>query len=295
MLTILIADDENDERNGVSFLLDELGYKMNKLFATNGKNALESLKCNHIDILFTDIRMPIMDGLELTKEAKKINPNLKIIIYSGFSEFEYAKKAIELGVSSYILKPVNIDEFKQVFDKVINEISIFTSFYKDIAANLNNIQKPMLNEAINKLCSSNSIKDISKIIKSNANDLNHSYSSHKKTTCHEIDIIKKYIESHYAEDLDLINLSEKVYLSPKYLSDLFRKVTGCGINKYIKTIRMNKAKELLENTNIKIIDICTAVGFHNLSYFCQTFREFYGNTPEKYRQQDLYNNKWGDF
>lgn len=269
MLTILIADDENDERSGVDFLLDELGYKMNKLFATNGKNALESLKCNSIDILFTDIRMPIMDGLELSKEAKKINPNLKIIIYSGFSEFEYAKKAIELGVSSYILKPVNIDEFKQVFDKVINEITITHK----------NEKFSVLNESMQKN------------IPSTSHDLERSYSSHKKTTYHEIDMVKRYIESHYAEDLDLITLSEKVYLSPKYLSDLFRKVTGCGINKYIKTIRMNKAKELLENTNIKIIDICTLVGFHNLSYFCQTFREFYGNTPEKYRQQDLYSNK----
>ena len=292
MLTILIADDEDDERSGVDFLLDELGYKMNKLFASNGKNALESLKCNPIDILFTDIRMPIMDGLELSKEAKKINPNLKIIIYSGFSEFEYAKKAIELGVSSYILKPVNIEEFKQVFDKVINEIFIFASLYKDIAVNFSNISEPTINESINKLYGKgNSIDDMSRIIKSAANDLEQSYSSHKKSTYHEIDIVKKYIESHYAEDLDLITLSEKVYLSPKYLSDLFRKVTGYGINKYIKTIRMKKAKELLENTNIKIIDICTSVGFHNLSYFCQTFREFYGNTPEKYRQQDIYSNK----
>lgn len=104
-------------------------------------------------------------------------------------------------------------------------------------------------------------------------------------------MVKSYIDTHYGEDLDLVSLAEKVYLSPQYLSTLFKRVTGWGINKYIKTIRMEKAKDLLENTNIKVVDLCTAVGFRNLSYFCQNFREFYGETPEQYRKSDYYHNR----
>jgi two-component system, response regulator YesN len=79
-------------------------------------------------------------------------------------------------------------------------------------------------------------------------------------------------------------LAEKVYLSPSYLSEIFIKETGCGINKYIKNLRMEKAKVLLYHTNMKIIDICNKVGYHNQSYFVRSFREHFGSSPEKYRQ-----------
>jgi two-component system response regulator YesN len=79
-------------------------------------------------------------------------------------------------------------------------------------------------------------------------------------------------------------LAEKVYLSPSYLSEIFIKETGCGINKYIKNLRMENAKDLLNHTNMKITDICKKVGYHNLSYFVRSFREHFGSSPEKYRQ-----------
>lgn len=101
---------------------------------------------------------------------------------------------------------------------------------------------------------------------------------------HAVYIVKQYIQSHYGEELSLTRLAKQVYLSPRYLSDLFIRETGSGINKYIKTIRMEQAKDRVLNTNQKIQDICKDAGYTNFSYFCRSFRETYGHTPESFRQ-----------
>jgi len=98
-----------------------------------------------------------------------------------------------------------------------------------------------------------------------------------------LDQVKHYIHNHYGEDLSLDILSREACLSPRYLSSLFIKETGYGINKYIKEVRMEKAKELLLNTNLKVTEICSRVGYSNLSYFCKNFAEQFGITPDKFR------------
>ena len=101
-----------------------------------------------------------------------------------------------------------------------------------------------------------------------------------------IQLVEQYIREHYEDVLSLDILAEKVYLTPHYLSSIFIQEKGVGINKYIKTIRMDKARELLMKTNRKISDICIQVGYTNVSYFCRSFRNEYGVTPDQYRRQD---------
>jgi two-component system response regulator YesN len=62
--------------------------------------------------------MPIMDGLELTKEAKQVNPSLKIVIISGYNEFEYAQQSIRYGVTDYLLKPIKIEALEETLQKI---------------------------------------------------------------------------------------------------------------------------------------------------------------------------------
>lgn len=103
------------------------------------------------------------------------------------------------------------------------------------------------------------------------------------TSGRTIAMVEKYIREHYNEPLSLDMLAEKVYLTPHYLSSMFVQEKGTGINKYIKNVRMERARELLRNTNMKISDICVQVGYANLSYFCRCFRNEFGVTPEQYR------------
>lgn len=100
----------------------------------------------------------------------------------------------------------------------------------------------------------------------------------------EVAAVKNYIYQHYSEEMNLEMLAEKVYLSSGYLSFIFKKETGMNLNRYIRVFRMEKAKELLCTTNMKVAQISEQVGFANVSYFCRSFREYYGSSPESYRK-----------
>ena len=86
MITILIVDDEKLERRGIRFLLKREG-DFQILEAANGKDALGILASNHVDILFSDVKMPYMNGLELTKAAREDHPEMEIVIFSGYNDF----------------------------------------------------------------------------------------------------------------------------------------------------------------------------------------------------------------
>lgn len=90
--------------------------------ASDGDEAFNILNKQKVDLIITDIRMPVMDGLELCRIVLKKFPKQKIIILSGYEEFDFAKKAMELGISSYILKPIVKVELKKILDKITREI-----------------------------------------------------------------------------------------------------------------------------------------------------------------------------
>ncbi len=102
----------------------------------------------------------------------------------------------------------------------------------------------------------------------------------------EIVSTQNYINQNYSRDLSVEMLASLVYLTPDYLSRLFKKSTGKSLSQYIRQVRMEQASELLRTTRRKVIDIGTSVGYANYSYFCQSFREYFGRSPEKYRQEE---------
>ena len=123
MITILIVDDEKLERRGIRFLLKREEGEFQILEATNGKDALGVLESNHVDILFSDVKMPYMNGLELTKAVREDHPDMEIVIFSGYNDFSYAKEALRYGVVDYVLKPVDPEEFHKTFQRVMENIS----------------------------------------------------------------------------------------------------------------------------------------------------------------------------
>lgn len=123
MYSILIVDDEKLECNGIKSLISKYEFPFEIIEANNGRDALNYLQNTHVDILFTDIKMPSMNGIELSKHARALRPDLKIIIFSAYGEFDYAKQAIGLNVFHYILKPIDVDEFRTVMSRVIQQCS----------------------------------------------------------------------------------------------------------------------------------------------------------------------------
>ena len=115
--------------------------------------------------------------------------------------------------------------------------------------------------------------------------LEKSFGKEPATSHREIETVKNYIHNHYGEEIGAQQLADMVYLAPSYLSSLFKKETGQNLSKYIKQYRMEKAKELLTGTNMKIVNISEQVGYPNVSYFCSSFREYYGISPQKFRER----------
>lgn len=112
--------------------------------ALNGEDALSLINELEPDIVFTDIRMPVMDGLELISRVKKILPDIHFIIISGYDEFDYARQAIKLGVSEYILKPVTGENITEVLDKISYSIKEKVSkSKKTVLHSLLNLGKPV--------------------------------------------------------------------------------------------------------------------------------------------------------
>lgn len=116
---IILVDDEEEVRKSIIKKIEweKLGFKVVG-DAENGEEALELASELNPDLVLTDIRMPFMDGLELGRRLRGIFPSIKIIIFSGFDDFEYAKQAISINVAEYILKPVNAEELSEILSRV---------------------------------------------------------------------------------------------------------------------------------------------------------------------------------
>lgn len=508
MHRILIVDDEKDERSVIRFLLNKYNFELDIAEAANGKEAISQLRNQSVDILFTDVKMPFINGIELAAKARELHPDIQIIFFSGHDDFDFVKKALSLRAVDYILKPVKPLEFKNTILSVIQNIKtqekeqiqkkVNTSFLKthilyrlinktplDILKNeypfidfdflneyyqliliqfeepffdtlskeedtlffyeqikkiipstcdfidlnpfqilillkndTNYLEPPMqiaskiqkkiysvygiqcymsvskeistsseipiiyeklekyledrffysetyiypidtsitqetewlehdehllhaiqeaiqyvdtfslkqninilfqkyyqkkeishiyvrylfsrllqllcqvlkeydektVNEKMSAIYSCKYFSEIENILLTIQEEVLKKLEKKEQSPKHVIHIVQQYITEHYGEDLSLNILAEKAYLSPRYLSEVFIQETGCGLNKYIKNFRMEKAKKLLHNTNMKINDICKEVGYQNFSYFCRSFRENFGTSPEKFRQ-----------
>ena len=123
MIEILIADDEKLIRAGIAKMISKSieNIELKIVEAKNGQEALEICKTDEPQVLITDIRMPIMDGVELMKNVSALENKPKIIVLSGFDDFVYAKSAIQNGALSYILKPVDKTELINAVEQAITE------------------------------------------------------------------------------------------------------------------------------------------------------------------------------
>lgn len=500
MIRVLIVDDEKIEREGLKYLLKKEPGERDFFEAANGKQALQVLRTESIDLLLTDIKMPHMDGLELSKRAQEEYPGVTVVIFSGYNDFAFAQEAIRYGVTDYILKPVDPEDFHRVIAKVEAEIAqkkkketrelreqnflrqyflssylysgkkevldragemidlekwnewhcailiesdaaffdtaeetlpaeiqkelrrvffylnlnahqsllLFQDVYCDyeLVANhiynylkriyhvrfnlavshtfegceclpeiLSQLERQMedkfyhpekhiftceeeklksavgevqdsrimqmiseditrrdveqlwkhfnclkekyydnsrysamyikfvfsgviqelhkeqqfpdekkLEQEVERLYTCKNISEILDITEENIREYEKILEQSMSESRNEVAAVKNYIYQHYEEDLSLELLAEKVYLSSGYLSFIFKKETGMNLNRFIRVVRMEKAGELLSSTNMKVAQISESVGFANVSYFCRSFREYYGSSPESWRK-----------
>lgn len=123
MIKVVIVDDEPKLRQGLQTLIpwESLGFIVTAT-AANGKEALEVIEEKAPDVVIVDIRMPVMDGLQLIEHLRSSGHHLHFMILSGYADFEYAKQAIKYGVFGYLVKPVDIDEMSSSLKRIRERI-----------------------------------------------------------------------------------------------------------------------------------------------------------------------------
>lgn len=125
MFKVFIVDDEPFIIEGLYDIVDwaKLGMEIVG-HAENGAIALEAMKVTPADILITDISMPVMNGLDLIRHVRAVHPELKVIVLSGYNEFDYLKEGMALGIENYLLKPINLEEFKGTLRTVAQKLNV---------------------------------------------------------------------------------------------------------------------------------------------------------------------------
>jgi len=191
MYKVLLVEDETVIRQG---LRDLIGQSTGRFQVTgeaaNGVEALAYLKCDIPDLLITDIRMREMDGLTMVSKVKEMYPDLPVVILSGFGEFDYARKAIEYGVTHYLLKPIERLELVAALDKIKTTLDQRRGIPAVVSQDGNAPQ-------------SNAGGDARKIIRD----------------------VKEFVRLHPDGDLRLQTVASRVHLNATYLSQLFKSET----------------------------------------------------------------------
>lgn len=123
MYNALVVDDEEIIRRGICRKLERFFPDINVAPAQeNAIEALHYIQNNPVDIVYVDIKMPMLDGLEFIKRARRYDSHIQFVVISGYTNFEYAKEALHLKVGDYLLKPVDNTEFREVTERIIEEL-----------------------------------------------------------------------------------------------------------------------------------------------------------------------------
>ncbi|TDD99374.1 hybrid sensor histidine kinase/response regulator transcription factor [Flavobacterium cellulosilyticum] len=240
--TILIVEDNVELRN---YLKNELKKEYKVLVAENGQVGLELALQKSPDLILTDVIMPVMNGLELCKSIKKDlkTSHIPLLMLSAKALIKDKLEGIDSGADIYLSKPFDMDILRSSLAQLINSRQIiFNKFYNGIS--------PKAKE---------------------------------KTTTLDNEFIKNaldFINENISEsELSVEVLASKVFLSRSQLYRKIKSLTGVSVNEFIRNVRLEKAKELIELGNDNINEISYKVGFSSPSYFTKCFKEKFGHLP----------------
>lgn len=240
-MDIVIVDDEPKIRNGLFKLLNGRGSWHVTGAYGDAMEALKNLALHRPDVIITDIKMREINGLDMIDRMRETEQDAYIIILSGYSDFGFAQRAIELGVTRYLTKPTRTRELFGVLE--------------EIEKKLGGRQKGQEEK-----------REVTNLMVQKAMD---------------------YVALNYSEKISLKTIAAELYLSPNYLSELFKRHTGQNISEYITEYRLEKARRYLQQPEYKIADVSELVGFGDARYFSSMFKKQYGMTPIEYRNGNV--------
>lgn len=244
--TILIVEDNNEIRHYLSSGLAEL---FNTLEAGNGEEALEKLKENEVDIIVTDVMMPVMDGIKLCKNVKQNirTCHIPVIILSAKSETKDQMEGLQMGADDYIPKPFSLAILTTKIQNMMRtRRRMLERYSKSLEVEPEKITFNAMDEAL--------LKRAVAIVEKNMDNI-------------------EFSTDEFAREMNM---------SRSNLHLKLKAITGESTIDFIRKIRFNEAAKLLKDGRYTIAEVSTMVGFNTPSYFATSFKKYFGCLPTEY-------------
>ena len=250
-MNVILIDDEEVAVNALRRRVDWNKYGADEVYiASSAGQARELFREKTIDVMLSDIEMPQGGGLELFEWVKTYYPAVECVFVTCHPEFEYVRKAMQLGSADYILKPIDYEELDEVLTRLVERVRR----HRRTEVVLPEAADPAADEG-----DEGEKQDI-------------------------VVAVKRYVREHISEDIYIADIAGQVYLNEQYLMRTFKKITGISILEFITDERVRLAKELLVSTDHPVKQVADNVGYGNYSYFTKLFKRNTGLTPQAYRR-----------
>ncbi len=248
MIKVLIVEDENLIRKGLVYAIDWMAMDCVVVGeGKDGREGLEKIAQLKPDVVMTDIKMPKLSGIDMIARAQEQQlADFIPIILTSYSEFEYARKSIRLGVAEYLLKPVDEDELAATMKRIGEELE-------------KRRQEHYLRHA-------------------EANPMAAFLQPGKFESPYVARAVQEIME-HYGGKLTLEGVAEKLDISVTYLNKRLKEETSCTFLDLLNRYRVTKAGELLQTGRYKVYEVSDMTGFSDYKHFCAVFKKYTGTVP----------------
>ena len=246
MYRVALVDDEHIIVEGLRRVLpwETMGCTVVGT-AADGLSGLRLIREKKPDILFTDIRMPNMDGLAMLAAVRSEFPRMQVSVLTAFRDFDYAQRAMHLGACRYLLKPSKMDE---------------------------------LNEAVHEM-----IRRLDAMPTESAPESTEGENGMGEASSFVVRAALAYMQAHCTEKLSLGDVADNVYVSQWHLSKLINRHTGQSFLDLLSSMRIERAKALLADPSMRVHVVADQTGFADVAHFSKSFKRITGQTPGEYR------------
>lgn len=259
--SVVAVDDEPIVHRMLAKFIDECDLPVGLIgTASSALQGIDLVRQLRPDILLLDIEMGTISGLELARRLEDCLDYQPYIIYlTAHRRFEFAQEAIRTGASDYLLKPILDEDLLAALRRAHNHIQ---------AERVQHLEQEQLRTRL---------ESVLPAILPNAAAPKE---THRSAVCRAA---RDYIDEHYAEDLSLENVADHVCLSPGHLGSIFKAEYGLSFRAYLRSVRIARSKELMQDHTRNIGQIALEVGYNDVNYFSHAFLEETGMRPSEYR------------
>lgn len=259
MYKILVADDEIIERKVLAKTIRTRFEEECEVFeVANGRQAVDTFKKEHIQILILDIEMPGLNGIEAAVQIRLQDKECPIIFLTAFERFEYAKSAIAVQAMDYLLKPFEEEELVAVIEKAMS------MSHQREEANQREQEEPA---------------PVVSVETQEEQEIQGTYMGQR---------MYQFIKDNYTRDTSMQEAARYMNYSEAYFSKLFKQLFHKNFTAYLSEYRIEAAKKMLESPEINISTIGKNVGYTDSNYFAKVFKRMTGLSPSEYRGRHIH-------